>query len=146
MKSMAFSILAMALLLGACASISGAPLNVGSVIAQHEALDDKRVRLVGWVKKCWGYNCQITEFPNQDGRSILIGASRDFDEATARFDGYEIQIELEATVRKTCFDHSKDPGGDPLEIVICTDRANQLSNPVIVRVLQKRAFKTNEED
>ena len=112
-------------------------LTIAEVNSRHEALNGKRIIVTGWLTSCKRYDCSISLKPDGQTVELRIGGSRDFDRSVAAFAGKAIQIEVEGTVDRACFDHRKDPGHDPDLIEVCTDRANQLSNPRLVRIIEQ---------
>jgi hypothetical protein len=109
------------------ASTSHQSLSISEVAARHEKLDGHRVRV----------GCIIYESPGGNGATLSLGSSPYFDRRVASFAKFDSEIILEGIVDRHCFDHSSDPGHDPNDILVCTDRADQIRNPRLVRVVKK---------
>jgi hypothetical protein len=117
----------LAMMLSACAvpALSGpVPLSIDQVLARHPELDGQRVRVRGWLSLCQSLSCWMTTTPDKNARPFLsIGSSSSFDRAVAKWVGREVVID--ATLNDECLRPD----------IICTDRADVLSDPVLVRVL-----------
>jgi hypothetical protein len=110
-------------------------LTVPQVIAQHEALDGKVVRVRGWLlHRCQKLDCALSARRGDRQPSLSLGSSANFDLALqdSRAEGHEILVE--GRVNRTCFDHSKDPDNDSRELTFCTDRADELADPRLISV------------
>jgi hypothetical protein len=129
-------------LLSACATTPN--FAIAEIESRHEKLDGKRVRVTGWLRDCWYLSCHITAERGQKGPDLSLGASTLFDRAVGPFRKQEIEIEVEGIVGRPCFDHSNDPGRDPNLIEVCTDRADQLRRPRLLRVIQ--TFPKSDEE
>jgi hypothetical protein len=117
-------------------------LTVPQVIARHEALDGKIVRVRGWlIHRCQRLDCALSARRDDREPSLSLGGSTSFDSALrdARAEGHEILVE--GRVNRTCFDHSKDPGNDSRELVLCTDRADELANPRLISIYSSSSRK-----
>jgi hypothetical protein len=119
------------------ASTSHQSLSISEVAARHEKLDGHRVRVHGWLNSCQRLGCIIYESPGGNGATLSLGSSPYFDRRVASFAKFDSEIILEGIVDRHCFDHSSDPGHDPNDILVCTDRADQIRNPRLVRVVKK---------
>jgi hypothetical protein len=114
-------------------------LSVAAVISQHEALDGQIVRVRGWLnEQCYYLSCGLSSSDNGDGGlGLSLGESRRFDIALKKSKALGHEIIVEGRVHRLCFDHSKDPDVSDGEIVVCTDRANQLSAPRLIKVIPR---------
>ncbi|MFM5894773.1 MAG: hypothetical protein ACKOQM_10145 [Novosphingobium sp.] len=121
-------------------------LPIAQIVEQHEALSGKRVRSKGWLQTCYNLGCILYEKPGKLGQSINIGSSRSFDRKVAAYRGRELLVEVEGVIDPTCFDHSKDAGNEGEMITVCMDRASELKNPKLLRVLQIGPTPTNESN
>jgi hypothetical protein len=125
------------------ASAAEAPvLTVPQVIERHEALDGKVVRVSGWLhSRCYRFGCSITNTRDGKGAYLSLGGSGSFDLAVQKAGAQGRKILVEGRVNHTCFDHSKDPGNDPRELTICTDRADELADPRLISVYSSSSRK-----
>lgn len=136
-------ILRLGIAAGVLALLAAAPvpvMSVGDVIAGHEALDGKTVRVRGWLyAACYRFGCAIRARNERLAVQLSIGESSTFDRALEAANAVGKEIVVEGRVDRTCFDHSKDPGTTVKDIVICTDRAPQLADPRLIDVLPSSA-------
>lgn len=146
----AYLIAMLAVSLVGCVSVPGVSgsqrLSMSDIVANHETLDGKTVRTVGWLRNCLGRGCSITESSGGAGASLSLGTSGTFDRTVAPYRGIDIQIEVEGKVNRECFDHRSDPGADQDAINVCMDRGNEIDSPTLIRILQTRAPTTEEGD
>lgn len=109
---------------------------------RHEELDGKRVMITGWLVECQPLSCALLNnldgLDDDDFHYISLGESLEFDRSVARFEGRPHLVEVEGIIRRTCFSHQNDVGIDlGGDIIVCTDRADQLRNPRLLRVLDR---------
>ena len=124
------------------AAVEAPVLTVPQVIAQHEALDGKVVRVRGWLlKRCQKLDCALSARRDDREPSISLGGSTSFDLALqdSRAEGHEILVE--GRVNRICFDHSKDPGNGPGDLIFCTDRADELVDPRLITIYSSSSRK-----
>ena len=109
-------------------------LSVGVVWARHQQLDGQIIRVSGIVYRCHRLDCQLAEAPGRRAKSLGIGSSPTFDRAIQPYLGHRIIVEarLKARCLHISADRPSDRHGD--DIVVCTDRADELADPKIVAV------------
>ena len=128
------SAIAVSPLLGATAALAHdqrEPLSIEDVIARHHELDGRTIEVRGWLSNCQRLSCRLMARTDGTGTAYLsIGGSRAFDARVRGRAGQRITIRARLDAR--CMHARADSQRDEPEIVICTDRASELRNPVLV--------------
>lgn len=125
---------ASALLIGTGSSLAQdrrEPLSVEDVIGRHHQLDGRTIEVRGWLSNCQRLSYRLMAGIGGAGTPYLsIGGSRSFD---ARIHGRAGQrITIRARLDARCMHARADSSREGDEVVICTDRASELRNPVLV--------------
>lgn len=106
------------------------PLTVDEVIARHHALEGRTIEVRGWLSPCLRLSCRLMARPDDRETPYLsIGGSIAFDRRIAGRAGQRITIRARLDANCLHARADREAGG---EVVICTDRAGELRNPVIV--------------
>lgn len=103
-------------------------LSIDDVIARHEALDGKIVRVRGWLlERCQPLGCSIVPSRRSYGLYLSLGGTASFDQSLVdrRAVGHEILIEGQV-----------DAGQFPEDGEIITDRPAQLRHPRLIRIFR----------
>jgi hypothetical protein len=112
------------------------PLSVDDVVARHEALDGNVVQVRGWIGRCYRFGCILSGSTDKGANWLSLGGSASFDADLERRKAEGHEVIVEGRVKSDCFQHPKgDPRHDPNNLVICTDRADQLADPRLIEVL-----------
>lgn len=125
----------------AVAGVSNA--DIAYVNAKHEELNNKKVRIRGWIRACDQKRCDLTEEAEGQGETISLGQSSGFDKALAQYRGLEVEAEVEATVHRKCFDHASDEKPPVKKDAPCTGRTDQLASPRLLRVNEAHPLPAN---
>lgn len=121
-----------------CATARGTQaLSVADVVARHNELDGRVVRIRGWVGECHGRSCGLYETRSgahgngAEAGSLSIGTAPAFDRQVRSLG--RAQIVVDARVRAVCFNDPMPAG----VVEVCADRVDQLQPIRIVQVLSR---------
>ena len=94
------------------------------------------MRVRGWLlERCYRFGCSISASNDTASERLSIGGSKSFDLALSQANVRGREILVEGRVKRDCFAHPKgDPAFDPNIISVCTDRADQLANPKLIKI------------
>ena len=134
----------LALLLIAASPASARTYSVAEVMQHHEVLNGKRVQVRGWIAVCQKLGCLLQVSPDRS-EWISIGTSPSFDRAVRRYQPDAIEVVVEGIVHRECFDHSKDADRDLMDGEICVDRADELAQPQLMRVISRRKLHSSRK-
>ncbi|MDQ3143870.1 MAG: hypothetical protein M3Q57_03195 [Pseudomonadota bacterium] len=115
-----------------------AALTVEEVWSRHGELEGKRIRVAGFVDRCYGLGCQLKQIgEGSDAKWLGIGTSAEFDGAVQAYLGKSIVVE--GQLDATCLHAYADEDDGLAHVgkdytVICTDRSSMLKHPKLISV------------
>ncbi|WP_172807092.1 hypothetical protein [Citromicrobium sp. RCC1897] len=121
---------------GACVSATPAePLALSSaeVWERHHELDGQKIVVEGWLQYCKPLGCRIADSKDDRDPGLSIASSASFDRSIDGLVGQKIR--LSARLDAECLHvsvHGANPDGS---MIVCTDRASELREPMLLQVL-----------
>ena len=134
---MRWSLSLAAILLSGCATIEPTGdkvLSVVEVVERHHELDGQAIRVRGYLSLCERMSCWLTPRRSKNSEPYLsIGSSQSFDSSIQNLIGQEIVVE--ATLDADCLHIQVDPPRPDGTMIVCTDRASVLEDPIFIKAL-----------